>query len=298
MTYLLLGNPNSGSGSGAKAINEIEAFFKENNLSYRFFLTEKMGQEAEYINNILNIKKENDHLIILGGDGTISLAINSLAPELAFSYIPAGSGNDFARALGISRTPIEAVKQIIHGQAHEIYLMHYQSEHLNGYALNNIGIGLDAQIVKSTNASNLKKTLNKIGLGSLAYMITTLHVLFTKKAFQASVNHKYFGNAFLMTFSKHPYFGGGIKIAPGADNQNPDIQLVEVDRMHILKILCQIPKVARAAHLKSPNFYHPISREFRVIAHQNQPVQIDGESFEILAEDELLISTEKRTIIF
>ncbi|MFC4651970.1 diacylglycerol/lipid kinase family protein [Lactococcus nasutitermitis] len=306
MTYFILANPNSGAHKGARVLEKLLPYLETERVDYRLFATEKIGQEAELIKKICEQKEEIDHLIIIGGDGTLSLSIDALPAEMPFSYIPAGSGNDFARSLSLSTDPIQAFVALQKGNSHDIFIIKYQSQHLNGYALNNIGIGLDAAIVKATNEGGMKKFLNRLKLGSLSYLLTALHVLFTKKSFRADVNffdssvknNDLFDRAFLMTFTKHPYFGGGIRIAPDASNLDANIHLVEFDRIPLAKIFPLIPKVLNATHLDNPNFIHHISENFSITTSDNQPIQIDGETHEIRATETLNLSTEKRTIIY
>ncbi|MQW22114.1 MULTISPECIES: diacylglycerol kinase family protein [unclassified Lactococcus] len=307
MTYFILANPNSGAKKGAHTLDVLLPYFNENQIKYQLFATSEIGQEAQLINAILELKTSTDQLLIIGGDGTISLAIDALPDHIPFAYIPAGSGNDFARSLHISLDPIEAFKNIERQEKHDIYIIKYSSHQLSGYALNNIGIGLDAQIVKSANEGKLKTWLNKIKLGQLAYLMTALHVLFTKKPFAVhlsaltndnKVQEKAYARAFLMTFTKHPYFGGGVKISPEASNSNAEIHLVEFDRHPMRKIFPVVPKVLKGTHLTNPLFDHRISKTFTVTTDVNQPVQIDGETHEILKNDPLTLSTEKRTIIY
>lgn len=307
MTYFVLANPNSGAKKGAHTLDVLLPYFNENQIKYQLFATSEIGLEAQLINTILELKTSTDQLLIIGGDGTISLAIDALPDHIPFAYIPAGSGNDFARSLHISLDPIEAFKNIELQEKHDIYIIKYSSHQLSGYALNNIGIGLDAQIVKSANEGKLKTWLNKIKLGQLAYLMTALHVLFTKKPFAVhfsaltndnKVQEKAYARAFLMTFTKHPYFGGGVKISPEASNSNADIHLVEFDRHPMRKIFQVVPKVLKGTHLTNPLFDHRNSKTFTVTTDVNQPVQIDGETHEILKNDPLTLSTEKRTIIY
>lgn len=307
MTYFVLANPNSGAKKGAHTLDVLLPYFNENQIKYQLFATSEIGLEAQLINTILELKTSTDQLLIIGGDGTISLAIDALPDHIPFAYIPAGSGNDFARSLHISLDPIEAFKNIELQEKHDIYIIKYSSHQLSGYALNNIGIGLDAQIVKSANEGKLKTWLNKIKLGQLAYLMTALHVLFTKKPFSVhfsaltndnKVQEKAYARAFLMTFTKHPYFGGGVKISPEASNSNADIHLVEFDRHPMRKIFQVVPKVLKGTHLTNPLFDHRNSKTFTVTTDVNQPVQIDGETHEILKNDPLTLSTEKRTIIY
>ena len=307
MKYYLLANPHSGGKNGQKALDQLLPYLDEKGYEYRLFKTSKPGEEADLLSQILSVLTESDRLIVIGGDGTISLVVDALPAEQAFAYNPAGSGNDFARSLQLSFDPIEAFLAIEKGQTHAIHVIKFSSEHLSGIALNNIGIGLDAQIVKSANASKFKLLLNKIGLGNLAYLFTALRVLFTKKPFVARVDRlvdghlqlvKAFDKAFLMTFTKHPYFGGGIKISPQASNLTENIDLIEFDRLPLWKIFHALPEVLKGTHLTNPLFTYQIGQNFILTPGVAQPVQIDGETHEIQAGESLNLTTEQRNIIF
>lgn len=301
MIYYILANPNAGSRKGERSLKLLLPYLEKEGLSYKLFATEHTGQEASFIQKILEEKSTEDQLIILGGDGTISLALNALPDDLPFGYIPSGSGNDFARSLGLSFDPIQAFKNIRQNKTKDFYVIHYKSQSFSGYALNNVGIGLDAAIVKATNGGRMKNMLNALKLGRLSYFLTALHVLFSKKPFEISVynmkNAFKFDNAFLLTFTKHPYFGGGIQIAPEATNLSKEIHLVELDRYSIPKIFSLIPSVLKAKHLDNNLFHHSVSTAAAVTPQSVQPVQIDGESFTIPANDTLTLTSEKRKII-
>ncbi|MFK4953285.1 diacylglycerol kinase family lipid kinase [Lactococcus garvieae] len=301
MIYYILANPNAGSRKGERSLKLLLPYLEKEGLSYKLFATEHTGQEASFIQKILEEKSTEDQLIILGGDGTISLALNALPDDLPFGYIPSGSGNDFARSLGLSFDPIQAFKNIRQNKTKDFYVIHYKSQSFSGYALNNVGIGLDAAIVKATNGGRMKNMLNALKLGRLSYFLTALHVLFSKKPFEISVynmkNAFKFDNAFLLTFTKHPYFGGGIQIAPEATNLSKEIHLVELDRYSIPKIFSLIPSVLKAKHLDNNLFHHSVSTAAAVTPQSVQPVQIDGESFTIQANDTLTLTSEKRKII-
>ncbi|EIT66720.1 diacylglycerol/lipid kinase family protein [Lactococcus garvieae] len=301
MIYYILANPNAGSRKGERSLKLLLPYLEKEGLSYKLFATEHTGQEASFIQIILEEKSTEDQLIILGGDGTISLALNALPDDLPFGYIPSGSGNDFARSLGLSFDPIQAFKNIRQNKTKDFYVIHYKSQSFSGYALNNVGIGLDAAIVKATNGGRMKNMLNALKLGRLSYFLTALHVLFSKKPFEISVynmkNAFKFDNAFLLTFTKHPYFGGGIQIAPEATNLSKEIHLVELDRYSIPKIFSLIPSVLKGKHLDNNLFHHSVSTAAAVTPQSVQPVQIDGESFTIQANDTLTLTSEKRKII-
>ena len=125
-------------------------------------------------------------LVVLGGDGTLHNVINSLLPydsTIPLSYIPCGSGNDFARGVGLSRNIDKALHQILRTRRpKEIQTIHYVEANQEeiGLATNNVGLGLDAAIVeKPTNRH--QKALNKFKLGSLSYISSIIHVFLDKR---------------------------------------------------------------------------------------------------------------------
>ena len=97
MLYCLIYNLNSSSGRKSKFINRVLSKLKENN-SVDYFETKTINQ-AEKIFKDFN-QKNYDRLIVAGGDGSVSFAINELIKndfnfkeDFAIGYIPAGTAN-------------------------------------------------------------------------------------------------------------------------------------------------------------------------------------------------------------
>ncbi|MDR1606018.1 MAG: diacylglycerol kinase family lipid kinase [Streptococcaceae bacterium] len=297
MTYYLLANPHAGHGRGQQITDTLISHLQQKQLGFHLFKTEHPLDEPRLIAQILAQKSDEDHLVIIGGDGTISLAVNALPADQPFTYIPAGSGNDFARALGIPlNKPIETFEQSLTALPKTIYVLTYSSEQLSGIAMNNLGIGLDAAIVDAANHSLIKNFLNRLRLGQLAYLVSALGVLFSKKPFTIVANQQTFHKAFLFTLTKHAFFGGGLPIAPDASLDNDEIHIVTLERFNLLGIFALIPKMLQAAHLSNPHVSHLIDQQFQVITTSEQPVQIDGEIYHLPANQTLTLTTEKRTI--
>lgn len=298
MDYYILANPHAGHGHGQQVTDKLTAYLTQQKITYHLFNTHRPLDEHRLMTDILAQKTRDDRIIIIGGDGTISLAVNALPAEQAFSYIPAGSGNDFARGLEVSlQDTIETFDNIHKSTPQTIYVLKYESEGLSGIATNNFGIGLDAAIVDATNQSLTKGFLNTLKLGQLAYLTTALKIIFSKKPFQVTVNGVTFPKTFLFTLTKHPFFGGGVPLAPDASLMDADIHLVEVDRIHLLGIFALIPKVLKAKHLANKHVHHMVDGSFTLEITSDQPVQIDGEIHQLKAHQTLRVTTEKRTIL-
>ena len=57
-------------------------------------------------------------MVVAGGDGTVNYAVNAMKRkglDIPIGVIPAGTANDFAGAVGMSREPLEAARQIASG---------------------------------------------------------------------------------------------------------------------------------------------------------------------------------------
>lgn len=220
-------NPVAGNGSGVKKLEEIRA-----NLAYphEVFVTKYSGHAGEFVRQLP--MDEEGLLIVIGGDGTIHEVIEEVDEKpLTIGVISSGSGNDFSREFGAFSTADEINGWMANPRTKRIDLGVMEGEEVHPF-VNNGGIGYDAFVVRAVNRSTLKKRLNKIGLGKLAYVYYLIVALFTFKRFELTVKvgekREVFKNVWFFTASNQPYFGGGMKIAPysKADDGMLDVTIV------------------------------------------------------------------------
>lgn len=299
--YILLINQVSGNGNGKKTGAIIQNLLDEQKMSYESYYTEYAGHEAELAKELANSKLigwnaeiKSDYadklyplLVVIGGDGTLHQVLNQfyrMDKEIPVSYIPGGSGNDFARGINLPKDPQKAFWAIQRAKEPQIintltYEEKIQTE--TGLAINNIGIGLDAAIVAATNDSMTKKTLNKYNLGSFAYIASIVKVLFTQKGFpillEVNGEEFTFKKAFLCTTTNHPYFGGGVAIAPMAKATVSDIDLVVVERISMIKIFGLIIRLITNKLTTSKHYHHFTGHKLRIVSTVPEYGQADGE---------------------
>ncbi|MDT2755985.1 diacylglycerol kinase family lipid kinase [Enterococcus asini] len=296
--FHLLINQASGSGQGKKVGDKIIALLEDKKFAHTIHLSQYPGHERKIARDLAQhtlVPWDEDQkltdpyplLLVIGGDGTLHQVINEfyqLNCDVPVAYIPGGSGNDFARGIGLSLKPEQAFWQIVKAKKPQsintlVYDEMIQAE--TGVAVNNVGIGLDAAIVATTNDSTAKKKLNKYNLGSLSYISSILKLLFTQKGFPILVetngNQYSFEKAFLCTTTNHPYFGGGVAIAPMAQAEKRSLDLVVVERIPMYKLFWLIIKLARKKHTTSKYFHHFTSSRLRIVSTLPQYGQADGE---------------------
>ncbi|MCC9885002.1 acylglycerol kinase family protein, partial [Streptococcus agalactiae] len=99
MTLYIIANPHAGNKNASTIVGKIQELYHTEDISV--FYTEQKDDEKKQVINILRSFKESDHLMIIGGDGTLSKVMTYLPQHIPCAYYPVGSGNDFARALKI-----------------------------------------------------------------------------------------------------------------------------------------------------------------------------------------------------
>lgn len=233
---------------------------------------------------------QNTCLIVIGGDGTLHESINGLINlpkdhQLPVGYIPAGTGNDFARGYGISRKPLQALKQILLAKSADLInigLYNDASTGNNGILLNNLGIGFDASIVHLTNSSTSKKWLNHLHLGSLSYTANAVKVILNQPTFRVTFHYdgmtKIFNQACILIASNHPFIGGGFKVAPDESVHRRELELVIVEKKHLLPYLWSIGMFASGhlIHSHYAHVFHGTDLQYEISSSQDG--QTDGEA--------------------
>lgn len=105
-----------------------------------------------------------DLMVVAGGDGTVNFAVNAMKQkglDIPVGIIPAGTANDFAKALGMSDKPLEAARQIAFGRVERVDCGRVNDQ----YFVNVLSFGIFT--TTSQHTSNASKHL----IGKLAYLI-------------------------------------------------------------------------------------------------------------------------------
>lgn len=154
---VFLYNTQSGKGRIAASVDAICAVFREHGYDIR-------PQGIDFAKNPFDGNETIDLMVAAGGDGTVNYVVNSMKRkglDIPVGVVPAGTANDFAGALGMSRTPLEAARQIAGGTEQRV-----DCGRVNGlYFVNIFSFGL------FTTTSQRTPDERKHKIGKLAYII-------------------------------------------------------------------------------------------------------------------------------
>ncbi len=218
-------NRKSKSGNGKKVWLQVKEYLKENNIPYKTHVTESQGHAKRIAKELSMLPDEEVRIVVIGGDGTINETINGIQnfDKIRFGVIPSGSGNDFARGLGLKGSPRDHIHRIVKCEREQIIDLGSVAwegcEKPRLFAISS-GIGMDAIVTKKTDESRLKKILNKVGLGKLTYLLITVQTLFSMETFTMKASfdseEKAWEKTIFMAGMNCSAEGGGVKMAPMA----------------------------------------------------------------------------------
>ena len=205
--------------------------------------------------------------------------------------IPTGSGNDFARNLGILRDTREDLREITAcidqeqngGKLQRIDLGKVSWEGCEKPRIFGIsaGAGLDAIVCKKALHSKLKKILNRFHLGKLTYLMLTVQTLFSMRTFQANVTTngetESYENMIFAAAMNLRAEGGGVPMAPESVPDDGKISLSSASGIPKWKTFFLLPLLAMGKQGRIRGF--DVKDGSEIVMELDQPVVLhaDGE---------------------
>ncbi|MCX8002672.1 MAG: diacylglycerol kinase family lipid kinase [Anoxybacillus mongoliensis] len=293
-------NPSAKNGKCKKIWFKIERRLRRHRIDYHVAFTQEQGDGTKLAQQFAEQKHEPFILIAVGGDGTIHEVMNGVAKydHVAVGYIPAGTGNDFARGIKFPITWRKALNQMllsvegIHVDSYDIGAFKSTKQ---GVFVNSVGCGFDAHISRKANASKWKQILNRLYLGKFVYVFYLLKEMFLYKptVIQLTVDQKQytFSKAWLVTVANHPYYGGGMKIAPFAQSNDQRFDVVVVDDVSRLKLLSLFATVFWGGHIRMKEVHTFQGKHIHICSDVPLPLHADGEQ---IGEGDITISVNKQ----
>ena len=169
-------------------------------------LTEAAGDEARLAERALALGASV--IVVFGGDGTCTRVAGSILRSRAacsLAVVPCGTGNDFAKTLGVAKLTVEQITDLARSRPSQ----RMDIGRADGHPfLNSCGFGFDASVLEATRNVRFLK-------GDAVYIYSALRQLFTYRGISVSVDDEA-GKMLMLTVSNGRYLGGAFRIAPQA----------------------------------------------------------------------------------
>lgn len=264
--HLIL-NPSAGKGRAGGLRSFVSGFLEERGLRPVWHVTEGPGHAGGIVRGLL----EEVPVIAVGGDGTVhEVAAACAGTRRIMGVLPAGSGNDYVKALGIGTSLRRALGVLVGGEVRAV-----DTAEVNGVPFNNgLGIGFDAEV-----AAGVAKAPAYLG-GTGRYLWSVGRLLKDFRCHEARLTldgRVIEAKTILVAVAIGTTYGSLFRLAPDAlldDGLFDVIWSEEVDRAEVLRL---IPAALRGTLARREKVHTARAREVGVELLEVVPAHVDGE---------------------
>jgi YegS/Rv2252/BmrU family lipid kinase len=260
----LLVNPSSAGGRSLKLLPRIEAALDARRAVFRVERTRSLEHGAELA---LRAVEVGEVPVVVSGDGLLGAVGGAMAgAEAPLGLIPAGRGNDLARALGIPTEPEAAVATVLEGGSRAIDVGEANGRRFLGIA----SIGFDSECNRLANETRFLR-----GNSVYAYSMVRTLVGWRSARFTLAVGEESRRiSGYFVAVANNSVYGGGMWIAPDAEIDDGEFDVVSIADVGKLRFLRGLLDVFKGTHVgkdevsvfRAPRLELDASRPFPVYA--------------------------------
>ncbi|WP_207843479.1 diacylglycerol kinase [Williamsia soli] len=267
-------NPSARHGLGAGAAETALGALRAHGLD----VTEMIGRDATHAQELAHSAARSDHdaVVVIGGDGSIRLALVAVrGTGTSIGLMPAGTGNDHARALGIPiDDPVAAAAIIGAGHQRSIDLAQITLADGSNSVFGTVAAtGLDALVTERANMLSRPK-------GQLRYPIAAVAEIAKLKPFHYRITvdgTTIERDLVLASAGNTRSYGGGMHITPDAIIDDGLLDLTLVLSGSRLRLLTLFPTVYSGKHIHRPEVEQLRGRKIVLECEPAAPIYADGD---------------------
>ncbi len=219
-------------------------------------------------------------VVAAGGDGTLGELLNAVyGASVKLGVLPLGTGNDFARTLGIGADLDRAIATLTRGRCRTIDIGRATYGGESRLFLNIAGCGFDSLVARRINARRDHPLWRHVG-GVAAYLGAACMELQRLRA--ARLRLRLDGEliderALLCAVANARSYGGGMKVAPDAQLDDGLFDICVIKEATRLEFARAFPGVFRGNHVHHERVAMFRARRVEVWCDRDWPVLVDGE---------------------
>lgn len=267
MPLALLVNPSSAGGRALKLLPRVEAALDASRVVFRVQRTKTLEHGVE---QALRAVEAGEVPVVMSGDGLLGAVGGAMAgSDTPLGIVPGGRGNDLARVLGIPDEPERAVEVLLGGHSRRIDVGEANGKRFLGI----VSVGFDSEANRLANETNFLR-------GNLVYAYAALRTLFSWKPARFTLQigeQRTRLSGYSVSVANSRAFGGGMYIAPDAELDDGEFDVIAVGAVGKLRFVGNLPKVFKGTHVDEDEVRVFRARRLELSASRPFPVYADGE---------------------
>ena len=238
-------------------------------------VTSKRDSAARFARAAL--KRGCDLIVAAGGDGTLNEVINGigeLSGDARVGLIPLGTGNDFARTLGVPTDLDQCIELLLAGHTRGIDLVRVTSDRRRYFV--NVSAGGFSGLVDEKLTPEMKKSW-----GPLAYLRCAAATLPELRAYRTRIalddKETIAESLYNVIIANGRYVAGGVPVAPDASPDDGLLDLVLIPERSAADLALLAPQMLMGSHLSSASIIYRRASRISVSSKPGMWFNVDGE---------------------
>jgi YegS/Rv2252/BmrU family lipid kinase len=256
LAWCAIVNPAAGGGRAGKRAPSVLARLREEGLAIDAVYTERPRDAIELAR--ARIARGARRFLCVGGDGTTHEVLNGALPtllaegtaggRLLLGMLPLGTGNSFLRDFGIESAE-EALRRVRRGRARPVDALRIVHRDGTLFAFNLLGLGFAARAGALTN-----RRFKPLGaLGYVAAVVqSTIELATDAYPFSTDRAARDERPSILLSFSNSRATGGGMQMAPRAEVDDGELDVIRIGPMPRSRFLSAFPSIFAGTHVERP----------------------------------------------
>lgn len=267
MPLALLVNPHSAGGRALKLLPRVEAALDARRASFRVQRTKSLEHGVEHA---LRAIEASEVPVVMSGDGLLGAVGGAMAgSETPLGLVPAGRGNDLARVLGIPEQPQAAVAALLAGHSRRIDVGEINGKRFLGIA----STGFDSDANRIANQTRWIRGTLVYAYGAILTLLRWKPARFTL----AADGERMRVSGYSVAVANSKAYGGGMYIAPDAELDDGEFDVVTIGEVGKLRFVANLPKVFKGTHVAEDEVRVFRTRQLELSASRPFTVYADGE---------------------
>ncbi len=238
-------------------------------------ISNKPGSAARFASGAL--RKGFDLVVAAGGDGTLNEVVNGIGENLGdarLGLIPLGTGNDFARTIGVPDDLEAAIDLIVIGETRQVDLVRVTSDDVRYFV--NVSAGGFSGLVDEKLTPEMKKNW-----GPLAYLRGAAAALSELRAYRTTLaldnSESLTLDLYNVVVANGRYVAGGTLIAPEASIDDGLLDIVLIPQRSAPELALLAAQVTLGTHLTSDAIVFRRAAQLTVNSKPGMWFNVDGE---------------------
>ncbi|NIL75676.1 diacylglycerol kinase [Rhodococcus sp. B10] len=266
----VLTNPVAGNGRAPAITEAVTTRLRERGLDVTTVVGRTPGDALDATRRI--VRTGSDTVVVVGGDGMVNLALQAVATtSTALAVVPAGTGNDLARLLGVPHGDPAAAADIVARNSRRTMDLGRAD---NRWFATVLSSGFDSLVTERANRLRWPRGPLRYNLAMVLELTKLRPIPYSIELDDVTLDLE----ATLVTVGNGPTYGGGMAICPDARVDDGLLDVTVVRASSRTRLVRLSPTLYKGTHVELPEVDVHRSSHVRLTA-PGMVAYADGERF-------------------